>query len=225
MSGLTADLVRDSDMEALGINFERGEARRADFLEALRASMRDPEFRKIEGFPLGEDADILSLSAPPYYTACPNPFIREFVDRYGTPYKPAIQRVEQPYAGSLRSQSRHPVCTFHPYHTKAPPEVIRALIEHYTEPGDLVLTLRRERDDRCRREGGREAGDHHRPVPRGRIHSRGELPNPRRWGSGGATGRDHRPVGGEVGASVPHGRARPQAGGELLRVERPLQLP
>jgi len=31
------------------------------------------------------------------------------------------------------------VYNFHPYHTKVPPEVIRTLIEHYTDPGDLVL--------------------------------------------------------------------------------------
>jgi hypothetical protein len=29
--------------------------------------------RHIEGFPLGKDEDILALSDPPYYTACPEP--------------------------------------------------------------------------------------------------------------------------------------------------------
>ncbi len=34
--------------------------------------------RHIEGFPIGEDEDIIVLSNPPYYTACPNPFIDGF---------------------------------------------------------------------------------------------------------------------------------------------------
>ena len=35
--------------------------------------------RDIEGFPIGSDEDIIALSDAPYYTACPNPFIEEFI--------------------------------------------------------------------------------------------------------------------------------------------------
>ena len=35
--------------------------------------------RNIEGFPIGTDEDIIALSDAPYYTACPNPFIEEFI--------------------------------------------------------------------------------------------------------------------------------------------------
>ncbi len=45
------------------------------FTEELRQKLQYPEFRKIEGFPIGSDEDILALSDPPYYTACPNPWI------------------------------------------------------------------------------------------------------------------------------------------------------
>ena len=41
------------------------------------------ELKKIEGFPLGKDEDILALSQPPYYTACPNPYIIEFIESNG----------------------------------------------------------------------------------------------------------------------------------------------
>ncbi len=34
--------------------------------------------RDIEGFPIGDVEDILELSDPPYYTAYPNPYIKEF---------------------------------------------------------------------------------------------------------------------------------------------------
>jgi hypothetical protein len=50
----------------LGMTFENDEKRREYFLERLREKLKDPEFRKIEGFPIGEDEDILALSDPPY---------------------------------------------------------------------------------------------------------------------------------------------------------------
>ncbi len=49
-------------VECLGLTFDSDEARRAHFLEILREKLRDPEFRKIEGFPIGDDEDILALS-------------------------------------------------------------------------------------------------------------------------------------------------------------------
>jgi len=35
--------------------------------------------KSIEGFPQGEIAAIQAMSIPPYYTACPNPFISQIV--------------------------------------------------------------------------------------------------------------------------------------------------
>ena len=58
------------------------DAERAEYLERLRTKLRDPEFRVIEGFPIGEDENILALSDPPYYTACPNPFLPEIIARW-----------------------------------------------------------------------------------------------------------------------------------------------
>ena len=60
----------DRSLEQKAIEQERdddAEARRAEYLERLRAAL--PELRKIEGFPIGTDEDILALSDPPYYTA------------------------------------------------------------------------------------------------------------------------------------------------------------
>jgi 16S rRNA G966 N2-methylase RsmD len=106
-------------------------------LDQLRAHLRDPEFRRRPGFPRADEDAILSLSDPPYFTACPNPFLTDFCRRHARPVTDAP--AGRPHHGDLRSTSRHPVYAFHPYHTKVPPEIIRALIEHYTEPGDLVL--------------------------------------------------------------------------------------
>ena len=63
----------------LGLTFDNDEARRGYFTEERRQKLQDPEFRKIEGFPIGSDEDILNLSDPPYYTACPNPWIPDFI--------------------------------------------------------------------------------------------------------------------------------------------------
>lgn len=61
--------VQVGPVECLGLTFENDEARRSHFLAILREKLKDPEFRKIEGFSIGEDEDILALSDPPYYKA------------------------------------------------------------------------------------------------------------------------------------------------------------
>ena len=63
----------------LGLEFENNETRRTYFTEELRKKLKDPDFRKIKGFPIGEDEDILKLSDPPFYTACPNPFLEKIL--------------------------------------------------------------------------------------------------------------------------------------------------
>jgi hypothetical protein len=73
----TDDLFTDDDQQSLykpsgpvtclGMTFENDEARRAHFTEELCKKLQGLEFRKIEGFPVGGDEDILNLSDPPYY--------------------------------------------------------------------------------------------------------------------------------------------------------------
>ena len=61
-------------VECLRRMFPDDEARRSYYIDRLREHLQDPAFRKIEGFPIGEVEDILALSDPPCFTACPNPF-------------------------------------------------------------------------------------------------------------------------------------------------------
>ncbi len=63
----------DGPVECLGMKFPNDQARRECSMEKLKEKLPDPEFRKIEGFPIGEDEDILAISVPPYFAACPNP--------------------------------------------------------------------------------------------------------------------------------------------------------
>jgi len=64
----------------LGKTFNSDEERRSYFREELRKKL--PELKKMEGFPIGDDEDILNLSDAPYYTACPNPWLNDFISEW-----------------------------------------------------------------------------------------------------------------------------------------------
>jgi len=126
----------------LGMTFENEEERRNYFTEKLREKLQDPEFRKIEGFPIGSDKDILHLSDPPYYTACPNPWIADFINEWESekPEKPADYKYHrEPFAADVSEGKNDPIYNAHSYHTKVPHKAIMRYILHYTEPGDIVF--------------------------------------------------------------------------------------
>lgn len=95
--------------------------------------------RNIEGFPIGTDEDIIALSDAPYYTACPNPFIEEFVREKGTPYDEETDDYHrEPFAADVSEGKGDAIYNAHMYHTKVPYKAIMRYILHYTKPGDLV---------------------------------------------------------------------------------------
>ena len=58
--------------------------------------------RDIEGFPIADDEDIIALSDAPYYTACPNPFVEEFIAENGTLYDEATDDYHrEPFAADV----------------------------------------------------------------------------------------------------------------------------
>ncbi|WP_312640281.1 DNA methyltransferase [Hydrogenoanaerobacterium sp.] len=96
--------------------------------------------RNIEGFPIASDEDIIALSDAPYYTACPNPFIEEFIRENGTPYDEATDDYHrEPFASDVSEGKYDPIYKLHPYHTKVPHKAIMKYIAHYTKPGDIVF--------------------------------------------------------------------------------------
>lgn len=124
------------------MTFENDEARRAYFTEELRKKLQDSEFRKIEGFPIGSDEGILNLSDPPYYTACPNPWIADFIAEWETqkPEQPeGYHYHREPFAADVSEGKNDPIYNAHSYHTKVPHKAIMRYILHYTEPGDIVF--------------------------------------------------------------------------------------
>lgn len=126
----------------LGMEFSSEEERRAYFLEELRKKLKDPDFRAIEGFPIAEDDAILELSDPPYYCACPNPWIADLVAEWEEekPAKPGEWLYKrEPFAADVSEGKNHPIYNAHSYHTKVPHRAIMRYILHYTEPGDIVF--------------------------------------------------------------------------------------
>ncbi len=151
---------KKSPVICLGKTFVDDEARRAYFTELLAEKLRDPEFRKIEGFPIGTDEDILKLSDPPYYTACPNPWIADFIAEWEEDKKVQGSKLEsskssdsstlnlepvtlnyhrEPFAADVSEGKNDPIYNAHSYHTKVPHKAIMRYILHYTEPGDIVF--------------------------------------------------------------------------------------
>ena len=129
-------------VRCLGQTFASDEERRKHFTALLREKLQDPEFRKIEGFPHGEDEDILNLSDPPYYTACPNPWLAAFIAEWEA-QKPAqpedYHYHREPFAADVSEGKNHPIYNAHSYHTKVPHKAIMRYILHYTNPGDIVF--------------------------------------------------------------------------------------
>lgn len=136
------DLFKEKNsgpIECLGKTFPSESARRDFYLGILAEKLKDPEFRKIEGFPIGTDESILALSDPPYYTACPNPFIKDFVDFYSKPNSEESKYDATPFSLDVIEGKNDPLYAVPSYHTKVPPKAIQNYLLHYTKPGDLVL--------------------------------------------------------------------------------------
>lgn len=123
----------------LGMTFPNDAARRAYFTEKLREKLKEPAFRKTEGFPIGDDEDILAMSDPPYYTACPNPFLDDFIGAVATAYSPKEKYHREPFTADVSEGKTDPLYTAHAYHTKVPHKAIMRYILHYTKPGDVVF--------------------------------------------------------------------------------------
>ena len=135
----------DKPVVCLGMTFANDDERREYFRNELRKKL--PELRQIEGFPIGEEEDIINLSDPPYHTACPNPWLNDFIaeweqekielEKQGK--RTADFQVNEPYAYGIKVGKNSAIYNAHTYHTKVPYQVIMRYILHYTQPGDVVL--------------------------------------------------------------------------------------
>ncbi|GAP13549.1 DNA methylase [Longilinea arvoryzae] len=123
------------------------QAKRDEYRRRLVEYLKDPTFRATEGFPIGTDEDILALSDPPYYTACPNPFLPEIIDQWQQEREEIRQKLglkeekyqREPFAADVSEGKNDPIYNAHSYHTKVPHKAIMRYILHYTDPGDIVF--------------------------------------------------------------------------------------
>ena len=139
----TLNLLNDSKttqhVKCLGLTFENDNARRAHFLEQLREKLQQPDFKNIAGF-------------PPYYTACPNPWLSDFLKEWAatkgaSPGKGGRETLGEfetayhrdPFAADVSEGKNDPIYNAHSYHTKVPHKAIMRYILHYTKPGDVVF--------------------------------------------------------------------------------------
>lgn len=124
-------------------------AKKKKYQQRLAEALKDPEFRKIEGFPIGEDEAILALSDPPYYTACPNPFLGEIIEEWQRE-RAEIRKdfnlqhngnsyLREPFSADVSEGKTNPIYRAHAYHTKVPHPAIMRYILHYTDPGDVIF--------------------------------------------------------------------------------------
>ncbi len=134
-----------SKITVLGKTFNSDNERRTWFRDELRRKL--PELKKMEGFPIGEDEDILNLSDPPYYTACPNPWLNDFIAEWEEEKKELEKQgkrkadfeVTEPFATDVSEGKNNPVYSAHSYHTKVPHPAIMRFILHYTQPQDILF--------------------------------------------------------------------------------------
>lgn len=126
-------------IECFGKTFPNEKARRDYFIAVLSEKLKDPAFRNIDGFPTGSDEDILALSDPPYYTACPNPFFHDFISHFSTQEKQTENYVRSPFVADVAVAKTDHLYKSHRYHTKVPYKAIAQYLLHYTNPGDIVL--------------------------------------------------------------------------------------
>lgn len=132
-------VAKAKEVTCLGLSFPNEDARREHFTKRLAEKLKDPEFRAIDGFPQADDETILRLSDPPYYCACPNPFLEEVIEHHGKPYDPAQPYYRPPFAVDASEGKADQLYQAHAYHTKVPHLAIVPCILHYTDPGDIVV--------------------------------------------------------------------------------------
>lgn len=98
------------------------------------------QLRALPGAPLGDETDILAMSLPPYYTACPNPDLAGWLSATTPEGHDDRKYVDPgPFTTDISEGKSNPFYKAHSYPTKVPHPAIMRFLLHYTEPGDVVL--------------------------------------------------------------------------------------
>ena len=133
----TGDSQPSGPVVCLGRTFENDSDRLAYYRNALLAAL--PDLKKIPGFPSGDDATILALSDPPYFTACPNPFLADVTAHFSKTEQLDDSFARDPFASDVSEGRGDTLYNAHGYHTKVPHKALMRYILHYTAPNDIVF--------------------------------------------------------------------------------------
>jgi hypothetical protein len=99
-----------------------------------------PALRELAGAPHGDDADVLAMSLPPYYSACPNPYLTDWLEATKPDGYDERDYIDPgPFTTDVSEGKSNPFYKAHGYPTKVPHPAIMRFLLHYTQPGDLVL--------------------------------------------------------------------------------------
>lgn len=101
-----------------------------------------PGMLDIEGAPVANTDRVLDISLPPYYTACPSPFVGDETFAGGgiREHTFADEATDvAAFAADVSVGKNDPLYFAHYYSTKVPPRAIVPYILHFTEPGEVVL--------------------------------------------------------------------------------------
>lgn len=108
--------------------------------ERARLAGRLADARSQPGAPLGDDADVLAMSLPPYATACPNPDLAAWLAATEPAGHGDRTYVDPgPFTTDISEGKSSLFYKAHSYPTKVPHPAIMRFLLHYTEPGDVVL--------------------------------------------------------------------------------------
>lgn len=111
-------------------------------IEAARHDLagRLDALRDRPGFPSGDDQAIVELSLPPYATACPNPYLADWIAEAATEDSGDGERPDPgPFVADVTVGKGNAYYKAHSYPTKVPHPAIMRFLLHYTQPGDVVL--------------------------------------------------------------------------------------
>ena len=131
--------AKPGSVKCLGLTFKDDKERLVHYRTALLAALESPGFPEPGGFPSGEQATLLNLSDPPYFTACPNPFLCDVVSHFGKSDEGGELYVRDPFATDVSEGRGDTLYNAHGYHTKVPHKALMRYILHYTAPNDIVF--------------------------------------------------------------------------------------
>ena len=129
----------DLTCDCFGHSFPNLAELQEHYLRLLEGRLDATREQYPHSFPSGKREQLLSLAQAPWYTPCPNPFTKEFVEYYRDLNSQKPHGRTEPFTADVTEGKGDAVYNAHAYHTKVPHKALMRYILHFTEPGDIVF--------------------------------------------------------------------------------------